>query len=140
MAIAVTPLKGSDPLLRRYRLLLIVLLMAAVSLVVELSARESSKASDNSALPIVMLNLYPESADTFYLVGMQHVIAGNHRKARYFFEKGLATGDRTNEDLLYAYALLLTRMPGTTQEIDSAVELWKFHFPTSRRKDPRFLE
>jgi hypothetical protein len=127
-------------LLRRYRLLLTVLIVTAVSLVVELSARKSSKPKDNSALPIVMLNLYPESAETFYTVGMQHIISGDHQKARYYFEKGIATGDRTNEDLLYAYALLLTRLPGTTQEIDDAIALWKFHFPTSRRTDPRVLE
>ena len=127
-------------MLRQYRLLLIVLLVAAISLVAELSARKSSKPANNSALPITLLNLYPESADTYYLVGMQHIISGDHLKARFYLEKGIATGDRTNEDLLYAYALLLTRLPGTTQEVDAAIALWKFHFPTSRRKDPRFLE
>jgi hypothetical protein len=87
-----------------------------------------------------MRELYPESSRILYVEAMTHVLNGNLPEARERFEAALATGERTNEDLLYYYAVTLVKMEADPEEIEKAVTAWRFNFPYSDRPDPRSPE
>lgn len=123
--------------LKRFRLLGWILLLAALAAAWELATPETADSPSQDQLPYVMRELYPESSRILYVEAMNHVLNGNLPAARQRFEAALATGERTNEDLLYYYAVTLVKMEADPEEVDKAVAAWRFNFPYSSRPDPR---
>ena len=123
--------------LRPYRFLFYVLSLAGVALVWELNEPDPQLAKNPQGLPDLMRTLYPQNAHILYVEGVQGVLNGDLRRAREKFEAALATGNKTNEALLYYYAVTLVRMKADPAEIESAITAWRFNFPYSSRPNPR---
>ncbi len=79
----------------QFRLLGVVLLLAAVAATWELSHPESETSPAARQYPYVMRELYPNSARILYTEGVSLVLDGNLPAARQKFEAALATGDKT---------------------------------------------
>jgi hypothetical protein len=126
--------------LKRFRLLGCVVLLAALAAAWERMAPDRDDSPSNRQLPYVMRELYPESSRILYVEAMTDVLNGNLPEARARFEAALATGERTNEDLLYYYAVTLVKMDADPEEIEKAVAAWRFNFPFSSRPHPRSPE
>jgi len=56
--------------------------------------------------------------------------------AREHFENALRTGIKTEENLLYYYAIVLVHLQEDPAKIDAAIADWRGNFPTSSRPDP----
>lgn len=124
-------------LLRRYRLLLVVAVFMCGAALWEVTHRDEEPSSAEDELPYVMRDLYPDSPRVQYAMGVQAVMNGDLRQAKRIFEEILARGEKTNEDLLYYYAVTLVRLESPQSEIEDAVAQWRFNFPYSTRDDPR---
>ncbi|MGE3316390.1 MAG: hypothetical protein AB7O26_14840 [Planctomycetaceae bacterium] len=144
---------------RRYRLLLIVIALVAISLHDELTSKKSEPAAkapaapgapasnfgygsrrandDDEQLKDVLTELYPDSTDTLLNQGAEAMIRDDDDKARASFQRAIDSGVKSNEDLLYLYAMFLIRENASKAEIDAAVERWHYNFPFSRLPDPR---
>ncbi len=61
----------------------------------------------------------------------------SEEEARRLFEKALATGARSNEELLFHYATFLFESGASEQDVAAAFAEWKRHHPFSPRRDPR---
>lgn len=122
---------------RRYRLLIIVVTFLVIVSLQENSERDSQSKETDEQLPYVMHALYPNSARVEYALAVQSVMNNDLKAARAHFEAALATGEKTNEDLFYYYAVTLVRMRARPEEIDAAVKAWRFNFPYSDRSDPK---
>ncbi|MES2793491.1 MAG: hypothetical protein V4719_28015 [Planctomycetota bacterium] len=124
----------------RYRLLLVILSLATVAALWELTDPNPQTSRKSQVLPYVMLDLYPDSPQILYQLGIQQVLQGDLPAARRQFERALAAGETTNEDLLYYYAVTLVRAGASPAEVKQAVARWQFHFPHSRRRLPTDTE
>ncbi len=121
----------------RFRFLGCILLLAGLAALWELRSTQTEDSPEANRLPYVMRDLYPTSARILYTEGVALVIEGNLLAARRKFEEALATGDRTNEDLLYNYAITLVSLQADSKDIDAAIASWRYNFPFSDREDPR---
>lgn len=84
-----------------------------------------------------MLDLYPDDATMQYQLGAQAVKRGDFEKALEHFENGIATGVKTDQNLLYFYAATLVHLKADPAQIDQAVTRWKENYPGSTLPDPR---
>ena len=148
-------------LLRRYRLLLIVAGLTTLSILIDWyhygSAAGGAGGSAGTArsadvyLLIESLKeqrlrdqrydtyiaVYPGRPEMLFEQGLRAKKSGDDRQARDFFERAIATGFKTSENLYYEYALCLIRLQASQQEIDAATERWKTLFPLTQLGDPR---
>lgn len=110
--------------------------------------------------PEAMATLYPGIAQTEYLAGRKaEVLAGSgadpreiqqrpellekfladlHQQleeARGHYERALAAGLRSEENLQYNYALTLMRLRADPEQIDRAIANWRRDFPHSTLRD-----
>ena len=119
---------------RRYRLLMVVFLLAGLRAGWEVVVGEQSS---TEALTLVS-ELYPESAEAHYQRGLAALTARrDYAEARRAFEQALATGIKTNEELLYEYAMVLALMEEDANLVNAAIANWRENFPNSTRVDPR---
>lgn len=90
----------------------------------------------SDAVPYIWAQLYPGSVETQYSIGRVLIGKGEFEKAREHFETALATGSKTNEALLYDYAVTLVHLEADHSEIDLAISKWRHNFPYSKEPDP----
>ena len=146
------------PLLRRYRLLLIVVGLTAFSLWWESTDQKSGRASaaggggpafdaytisrafEKLRMSEVFSTLYPDRPETLLERGLRAERAGDNETARKIFEQAIRTGIKTSEDLYYDYVLVLVRLKAPQSEIDAAAENWRRLFPLTKLSDPRTLK
>jgi len=144
------------PWFQRYRLLLVIVLLAALSFLWEFAERRSSGSAGGGGptgldaysitrdfqqrqLFDTYAELYPERPEMLFERGMRARIDGDDKQAREYFERAIATGFKTREDLYYEYCLVLRRLKAPQNEIDAAVANWKRLFPASKLQDPGTL-
>lgn len=110
--------------------------------------------------PEAMVKLYPGRPETEYLLGRHFEAAAgrrfsqeelqrdprllqqfltelnvNLREADKHYERALAMGLKSEENLLYNHALTLIRIQADPRRIDRAIAAWKRQFPFSDRRD-----
>ena len=120
----------------RYRLLIIVFIVAGLrgSLEVIFSDEHDSQATT------LVSELYPDSAETHFRRGLIAMsVRQDDAQALRSFERALATGIKTNEDLLYNYALILILMKKDSKIVNAAITDWRLNFPNSYQPDPRIV-
>lgn len=140
---------------RRYRLLLIVIALVAISLHDELTSPKSEpaagtspnrganfsygsrRADDSEQVKAVLTELYPDSTDTLLNQGAEAMLRNDQVRAHDCFDRAIHSGVKSNEDLLYLYATLLVMEHAPKADVDAAVERWHYNFPFSRLPDPR---
>jgi hypothetical protein len=106
-------------------------------------------------LPSVLFDLYPDRSEFLFVRGFQIKLCGEHQDSprpyrvcdqfpstdlatvREYFERALACGNKTDENLYYHYVEVLMRQAAPQDEIDAAAEQWRRLFPFSDRRDPR---
>lgn len=80
--------------------------------------------------------IYPQRSLSHYVKGALSVRAKQHEPALNHFERAISYRG-TEENLLYDYAVNLVACRRSDDEVASAVDAWRFHFPGSGRPDPR---
>ncbi|MDP6978699.1 MAG: hypothetical protein QF570_08870 [Myxococcota bacterium] len=60
-------------------------------------------------------------------------------EVRELIERAIAKGNRSIEELMYNYAVILVEEGAPQEEIDTAVRNWRLSHPTMDRPDPRTL-
>lgn len=80
----------------------------------------------------VLLELYPEGAQSNLLMGTALAEKGQLKDARAHLEKALAA-DRHNQQLLFLYARLLLDIGEDTQKVQAVVDELRRLFPRSRQ-------
>ncbi|HUG93954.1 MAG TPA: hypothetical protein VML55_24200 [Planctomycetaceae bacterium] len=120
-----------------FRFLIIVMSLGAFLMALEVT--DSTPEAEKEVLyPYLMMQLYPERGESLLYRGVHaFAVEKNLAEARRLFEQAIATGLKTEEDLFYRYAEVLVQLEASEAEIESAVGLWRQHFPYSRRPDPR---
>ena len=63
--------------------------------------------------------------------------AVGHEEIRELFERAIATGNDSIEDLLYNYAVVLIQSGASAADVDAAVRAWRIAYPHSQSPDPR---
>ena len=121
----------------RYRFLIFIVLLSLVAGVWEYTDPDPDKNAEPPSYPYVMLELYPDSTRNLYTRGMQSYLNRDFPAARNWFEKALEPGIKTDENLLYYYAVVLVHLNANGDEIDAAIAQWRRNFPHSSRPDPR---
>jgi hypothetical protein len=88
----------------------------------------------------VLSSLYPDDAKTLYYAGVRALFSEhNPKEARRHFERAVKMGVKTDEQLLYYYAVTLILDGADQKEVDEAVANWRRNHPASREIDPRKL-
>lgn len=125
-------------LFRRYRFLLVIFVLAGMRAVWEAEGlRDDQIAETTSSL---VIEIYPDSAEAHYQRGMiARFVRRDDPEARRHFEQALATGIKTNEDLLYEYAVVLAVINESPKTVDAAIANWRRNYPQSKRPDPRVV-
>lgn len=124
--------------LKRYRFLLIVCVLAAFAALWEPGDDEDAASTETKkSAAATLAELYPEGEELPRAAAMDRVKQGDLVNAKKYFEQALSKGVKTNEDNFYLYAVTLVYLNAPQEEIDRAVENWRFHFPFSNRPDPR---
>jgi hypothetical protein len=96
--------------------------------------------------PETMGELYPNRPENHYHRGRRAEISLPDRvaiaefqraqlEAAEHYRQGLMAGVRSDENLIYNYALTLMRIEAEPAEIEAAIEQWRRDFPTSKRQD-----
>jgi tetratricopeptide (TPR) repeat protein len=132
--------------LREFRSLLVVYGVAAVFALVEYySVRGGSDRVDEPFVnrPEIMaqlaetyMQLYPDQSMAHYLRGTLAYKEQDHQRAREHYEQALRTNG-SSENALYEYALNLVAQGEPESRIEAAVRQWQWHYPKSKRPDPR---
>jgi hypothetical protein len=136
--------------LRRYGFLMIVYVPALSLAALEMHRRlyqdgaapdaESAKLQSRYSFEYAKLfeEIYPESPRSESYKGLSALLnEKNPQKAREHFESALATGFKSDEQLLYYYALTLVLLKEDPEKINAAVRTWRVNFPKSALPDPR---
>ena len=140
-------------LFRRYRFLMLICSLGALAAfaeppgdkqVGEISAlRQSSnatlkmeEASAELQAAFALAERYPNDEETMRIIAMDAKNRGDYAKAKEFFEKAIATGVKTSEDIFYHYAVTLIAMKAPEEEVRQAIKNWNFHSPFSQLLDP----
>lgn len=133
--------------LRVFKYLLVIMAVGAVLAFIErqraseydyLSERTHArgqpalKGESLQELAQVLLELYPEGAQSNLLMGTALAEKGQLKEARAHLEKALAA-DRHNQQLLFLYARLLMDMGEDTQKVQAVVDELRRLFPRSRQ-------
>lgn len=86
--------------------------------------------------PEAFAALYPENEYTMDLWARS--LAGNGRleEARLSLEKTLANGIKTDEAVLYDYAVVLVRLNADSADVQKAIANWRRNYPHSQAPDP----
>ena len=133
-------------ILRRYRFLLVILGLVAVAALWEPPSRDEETGAPSSAefeakrrAADVLGQLYPDGDEVYYTIAVTQIKKGDFQGARENLERALETGVKTNEDNFYYYAAVLVAFDAPQEEIDAAVQQWRFHFPFSSRPVPTTL-
>lgn len=101
----------------------------------EIAAKNNEFTLDYSKLH---RELYPERPRSDYYEGLTALLTDkNPQKAREHFERALATGVKTDEQLLYYYAQTLVMLKEDPAKVNEAVRNWRVNFPRSTYPDPR---
>jgi hypothetical protein len=80
--------------------------------------------------------VFPATADADFDAGMKAYFERDYTSALAHFRSALAKGVKTNEDLLWYYAVALMRHDADEAEVDAAVANWRRNFPHSNKQDP----
>ncbi len=85
---------------------------------------------------------YPDSSRAQYYRGIEALIAQPPRleEARRHFEDALAPGVKTDEQLLYYYAVTLVLQGEDPEKIEEAIADWRWNHPRSTAPDPRVFK
>ncbi len=83
--------------------------------------------------------LYPNRPETLIQQGLLAERMNSDDLAREYFERAIATGDKSSEELYYEYVAVLIRLKAPKAEIDAAAEKWRRLFPLSKIPDPRSI-
>lgn len=144
-----------------YRVLAIVFSIVGVAGLIEYASEGGSKShSGHAPSGDAMRGIYPQRAETEYYLGRQveaHVaemdVQSALKDAQHLFlpfmeerdrrlqeaaghyERAIAGGLKSNEDLYYNYALVLMRLGAAPVRIDEAVARWRKNFPNSQNVD-----
>lgn len=143
----------SPTLLRRYRLLVVVYGLALVVAMWEVvgGIYEEGKAPDARSTTETRLQtlrfaeaheaLYPDLPRSGYFRGIRALFADppDLETARKEFEQALATGIKTDEQLLYYYAVTLVMLDEEPEVVDAAIANWRLNHPRSTNLDPRVM-
>lgn len=135
-----------------FRTLIAVYALVLVAGICEVTldrGQQSSKATDFST---VMTRLYPNAAETQYLLGQQWEGRARQlirkidpsadeqqelervlREAARHYELAISRGMKSEENLYYNYAAILLRLHDDPKRIEQAVALWRRQFPNSTR-------
>jgi len=89
------------------------------------------KGGPSQELAQVLLELYPEGAQSNLLMGTALAEKGKLAEARVHLEKALAA-DRHNQQLLFLYARLLLDMGEDTEKVQAVVDELRRLFPRTR--------
>ncbi len=84
----------------------------------------------------VFNEVFPQSPDADFDRGVLRYAAKDYPQALAHFRQALASGVKTNEDLLWYNAITLLRLKADEAEIDAAVANWRLNFPHSGKQDP----
>lgn len=118
--------------LRRYRFLILVYTAAALAGLWEFL--HPGPVGEPAEL---MLELYPDSAEVQYKLGRIFESQHDLIRARFHFENALKTKVKTDENLVWHYAVTLVRLNADPRLIDEAIANWRYNFPESEKPDPR---
>jgi hypothetical protein len=120
--------------LRRYRFLIVVYALATSVGLWEYSRRDAPPPNGPTA-ELIDLEVYPTSPNAEYTKGVLRMGAGELEQARKHFERALATGVKTNENLFRFYTNVLIELKEDPQTIDDAFAMWRWNFPHSEARD-----
>jgi hypothetical protein len=97
--------------------------------------------------------LYPNRAYSLYYRALQASLCSGPRREtqpgcqdrarvgpheiRELIERSLATGNRSNEMVMYNYAIILLQEKAAPELVDAAIHVWRVNYPESREADPR---
>lgn len=150
-----------------YRPLAIVYVLAALAGLMEFHRRPADVQREADAysnpvrnFPEAMATLFPNRAETEYLLGRRFEIIAERRfkssalesnpdllpqvmkalnadlqEAACHYERAQALGLKSEENLDYNYALTLMRIRAEPARIDQAIATWRRNFPFSDRRD-----
>jgi|CXWL01.1.fsa_nt_gi hypothetical protein len=96
--------------------------------------------------PETITNLYPDRAENHYHLGRRAELSipGGVTIAEFqryqleiaeHYRQCLKAGLRSDENVIYHYALALMRIEADPAEVEAAIEQWHRDFPTSKRRD-----
>ena len=148
---------------RKHRVLVVVYTLAGIAAWYELKQDgmptnlEETKPewylNENYNLAEVTAEIYPNRSNTLWSRAFQvaHCTDYNFRQMgicrnvpppslqqiREMFEEALATGDKSNEQLLYNYATLLLKLEEDPDQVEAAIRDWQINFPASKLPHPR---
>ncbi len=112
--------------------------------------------AEETSVADVSAAIYPDRALTLYHQAFQESLCTSPRRKRLegcderdpvepgevreLIERAVAKGNRSIEQLLYNYAVVLVQEGAPQEEIDAAVRNWRITHPTADRADTRTLE
>ena len=79
----------------------------------------------------VFLQAYPDSPNAEFDRGLELYNRKDYAEAVVHFRRALDAGVKTNEDLLWYYAMALLYTDADEAEIDAAIANWRRNFPHS---------
>lgn len=154
-------MKALDWILQ-HRLLLIIYVAGGALAISELRLPpEQAGALDGAAAYLdseasiadVSAEIYPDRALTLYYQAFQKSLCGGPARTRpegcdargpvdpeevsALIKRAIAKGNRSIEQLLYNYAVVLVQEGAPEAEIEAAIRNWRVAHPTSERPDPR---
>jgi hypothetical protein len=127
--------------LRQYRFLIIVCALAVFAGLWEFTHNETadkSRPGQHAGAPQipelppdrkVFANAFPDTSNAAFDVGLEYYNRRDYVEAERCFRQALADGVKTNEDLLWYYAMALLYTEADEVEIDAAVANWQRNFP-----------
>jgi len=155
---------GTLSILLRHRVILLVYLLGATIAASELRLPgdrvgplegPSGYFDEETSVADVAAAIYPDRALTLYYQAFQKSLCTGPKhsrpegcvrygpvregEVRELIERAVAKGNRSIEQLLYNYAVVLVQEGAPQEEIDAAVRNWRVAHPTADRPDPRGL-
>ncbi len=110
---------------------------------------------ENTSVADVSAEIYPDRALTLYYQAFQKSLCTQPKRirpegcdrigpvkpgeVRELIERAVKKGNRSIEELLYNYAVVLVQEGAPKEEIEAAVRNWRIAHPTADRVDPREL-
>lgn len=79
----------------------------------------------------VFAKAFAQTSNAEFDLGLADYNQQKYTEALAHFRKAVATGVKTNEDLLWYYAMTLLYVDGDEAEIDQAIGNWRRNFPHS---------